>query len=135
MDERASQIGEFTFDPRRRGLFLGSDRVHLTAKPFEVLGHLVRRRGQVVSKTELLETVWRGQQDENVVEQAIRQIRRALKEDKASPRFIQTIPSQGYCFIGAPEGDSRNPITPEPPIPDLKGLRKLYHSGSVKCFV
>jgi DNA-binding winged helix-turn-helix (wHTH) protein len=98
--EEALRIGEFTLDLRRRGLFRSSERIHLTPKPFEVLVYLVLGRGRVVSKTELLNAVWQGHQDDNVVEQAVRQIRRALNEDKTKPRFIQTLSGQGYCFIG-----------------------------------
>lgn len=89
----------FLLDPQRRGLYRGDERVHLTPIPFKVLEFLVQHRGAVVSKDELLATVWGGKREENTVEQAIRQIRRALGEEKEQPRFIQTIPGIGYCFI------------------------------------
>src|ERR1017187_5334141 len=115
-DEEVLRIGQFTLDRRRRGLYRSSERIHLTPKPFEVLNYLVLRKGHVVSKTEILNAVWQGHQDENVVEQAVRQIRRALNEDKTSPRFIQTLSGQGYCYIG--EADRERPIPVAPDTPD-----------------
>ena len=104
-DQKVLRIGEFTLDLERRGLFRSSERIALTTKPLEVLVYLVRRRGRVVSKAELLNVVWGGHHDDNVVEQAIRQIRLALKEERKTPRFIQTLSGQGYCFIGTADRD------------------------------
>jgi Tol biopolymer transport system component/DNA-binding winged helix-turn-helix (wHTH) protein len=101
INETALRLDEFTVDVRRRGLYRGSERVHLTPKPFAVLVHLVQNRGRVVTKEELLEAVWGGLREGNTVEQAIRQIRLALGDAAEHPRFIQTIPGEGYSFIAA----------------------------------
>ncbi len=108
-EEQPFRFGEFCVDFQRRALYCDSERVHLTPKPFEVLVHLVRNRGRVLSKEDLLAAVWNGRRDDNTVEQAIRQIRRALQDEKDRPRFIQTIPAKGYCFI-APEAESPKPV-------------------------
>lgn len=89
----------FTIDIQRRGLYRNGERIPLTPTPFKALVFLAQNPGLVVSKEQLLQAVWGGQRDENTVEQAIRQIRRALGDDKGQPRFIQTIPGAGYCFI------------------------------------
>ena len=98
------KIDNLTFDLERGALCRGSERVLLPPKPFDVLVLLVRNRGRVLSKRELLTTVW-GQEygDQNTVEQAVRQIRVALGDDKDSPPFIQTFPRRGYCFVGVQE--------------------------------
>jgi Tol biopolymer transport system component/DNA-binding winged helix-turn-helix (wHTH) protein len=98
-EKASSAFGGFVLDAQRRGLYRGDERVHLTPIPFKVLEFLVQHQGSVVSKEQLLVAVWGGQREENTVEQAIRQIRRALGEDREEPRFIQTIPGVGYCFI------------------------------------
>src|SRR6516225_646919 len=90
---------EFTIDLRRGRLYRGPDSVHLTRKPFNVLVHLVRNQNRVISKAELLKAVWGEHHEGNSVEQAIRQVRMALGDEKERPRFIQTIPGEGYCFI------------------------------------
>jgi Tol biopolymer transport system component/DNA-binding winged helix-turn-helix (wHTH) protein len=89
----------FVLDAQRRGLYKGEERIHLTPIPYKVLEYLVQHRGIVISKEKLLDAVWGGSRDENVVEQAVRQIRRALGEEKDKARFIRTIPGMGYCFI------------------------------------
>jgi Tol biopolymer transport system component/DNA-binding winged helix-turn-helix (wHTH) protein len=93
----------FAIDVERHGLYRGGERLHLTPIPFKALLFLARQRGIVVSKDQLLDAVWGGKRDENTVEQAIRQIRRALGEEKEQPRFIRTIPGEGYCFIARVE--------------------------------
>jgi len=109
LDETHFRFEDFTIDVQRRGLYRGAERIHLTSTPFRVLEFLARNAGRIVSKDKLLEVVWGGKREENTVEQAVRQIRRALGEEKEQPRFIQTVPGEGYCFIAAVEpknGDS-----------------------------
>ena len=99
-EERLS-FGEFTLDRARRGLFRGSERVHLTSKPLEALILLVDQRGRVVSKDELLAAVWKDTAvTDGVLVQAVRQIRRALDDDAENPRYLQTVPREGYRFVG-----------------------------------
>lgn len=92
---------DFTIDAARGGLYRGDERLHLTPTPLKALEFLARNRGRVVSKEQLLNAVWGEQRGENTVEQAVRQIRRALGDDREQPRFIQTVPGEGYRFIAA----------------------------------
>lgn len=112
IDESLLRFEDYTVDDRR-GLYRGAERIRLTPTPCRALEFLARNRGRVVSKEELLDAVWGGQRDENTVEQAIRQIRRALGDEKENPRFIQTIPGQGYCFIAAVAEKERPQPEPE----------------------
>jgi Tol biopolymer transport system component/DNA-binding winged helix-turn-helix (wHTH) protein len=99
IDETQLRFEGFTIDLHRRGLFRGAERIQLTPTPFKALAYLAQNPGRVVSKEQLLDAVWGEQRDENTVEQAIRQIRRALGDEKENPRFIQTISGEGYRFI------------------------------------
>jgi DNA-binding winged helix-turn-helix (wHTH) protein len=86
-------FGEFTLDLKRHGLFVGADRVHLTSKPVETLIYLVENRGRVVEKRELMDTVWKDVfVTEDTLVHAIREIRRALSDDREDPRYVQTVP-------------------------------------------
>lgn len=94
------QFCEFTLDLDRRGLYRGSERVRLTSKPLETLIFLVENRGRVVQKQELLDSVWKDTfVTEDTLVHSIREIRRALEDDKENPRFVQTVPRRGYRFV------------------------------------
>ena len=99
--KRILHFGGFTLNLERRGLYRGQERVHLTSKPLETLIFLVENRTQVVEKQTLLDTVWKGTfVTEDVLVQSVREIRRVLGDDKGNPLFIQTVPRQGYRFVG-----------------------------------
>src|SRR5690242_7237567 len=94
------RFGPFTLDLRRRGLYRESKRVHLTSKPFETLVVLVEHHGRTVEKQKLLDAVWKDAfVTEDSLVKAVREIRRALEDEKESPEFIQTVPGEGYRFI------------------------------------
>ena len=94
------QFGAFTLDLQRHGLYQGSKRVHLTSKPFETLAVLVEHHGKTVEKQQLLDAVWKEAfVTEDSLVKAVREIRRALGDEKGSPQFIQTVPGEGYRFI------------------------------------
>jgi DNA-binding winged helix-turn-helix (wHTH) protein len=98
-DEQIACFGDFRLDHQLRSLHRGDHPVRLAAKPLATLEFLIRNRHRVVAKTELLRDVWGGQQEINTVEQAVGQVRRALGDDSSQPRFIETVPGQGYRFI------------------------------------
>ena len=89
-------------------VLLGPDGapVVLTAKAFDVLGHLVEHCDRVVDKRELLDTVWRGRVvEENSLTQAVSMLRRALGAEAGDHRYILTVPGRGYRFVADVEAD------------------------------
>ena len=104
-----SRFGDFTLDPTQRRLLQAGQDVYLPPKTFELLLYLIRNRGRVIPKDELLEAVW---PDVNVVEntlaQRIREIREALGEGAHGARFIKTVPRVGYQFIAVLDDEPRN---------------------------
>ena len=93
-------FGGFTLDLQRHGLYRKGDRLHLTPKPFETLAFLVEHRGRTIGKQKLLDAVWKEAfVTEDTLVKAIREIRRVLEDDKENPRFVQTVPGEGYRFI------------------------------------
>lgn len=91
----------FTLDLQRRGLYRGRQRLHLTSKPLETLIFLAEHGGQTIEKQDLLDAVWKDTfVTEDTLVHAIREIRRALGDDKENPRFVQTVPRRGYRFVG-----------------------------------
>jgi DNA-binding winged helix-turn-helix (wHTH) protein len=96
------QFAEFEFDAASGELRRGSAVVRLEPQPARVLAHLVERAGQVVTRTELQQTVWGGEtfvDFEHGLNYCIAQIRTALGDSAASPRFIETLPRRGYRFV------------------------------------
>jgi DNA-binding response OmpR family regulator len=91
------EAGDLTLDPATREVRRADAAVELTAREFAVLEFLIRRAGQVVSKTEILEGVWDFDfdGDPNIVEVYIRHLRN--KVDRPFAReSIQTLRGAGY---------------------------------------
>jgi DNA-binding winged helix-turn-helix (wHTH) protein/TolB-like protein len=107
MDAQRFRFGLFAFDASNGELRREGALIRLQAQPARVLAHLVSRAGEIVSREELHETIW-GEQTfvdfERGLNVCIAQIRTALGDDANSPRYIRTIPRQGYQFIAPVEG-------------------------------
>jgi DNA-binding winged helix-turn-helix (wHTH) protein len=98
------RFAEFSLDLRRRALSREGQRIHLTEKPLSTLIFLVAHHGRVVTKRQLMDEVWKDTivTEDNLV-QAVGEIRRALGDDKDDPRFVQTVPREGYRFLARVE--------------------------------
>src|SRR6202044_3433072 len=86
------------YELRRRGR-----RVKLEKKPMELLIFLVARREQLVSRKEIVAKLWRSDlfiDTEPNINNIVRKIRTALRDNSARPRFLQTVVGKGYRFIG-----------------------------------
>lgn len=94
------QFGDFRLDVSKRLLAKAGKPVALTPKALEVLIILVKNRGQLVEKEELMRLVWSGTfVEENNLAFNVSTLRKLLADDFASPRFIETVPKRGYRFI------------------------------------
>ena len=77
--------------------------VKLERIPLALLFLLVERKGQLVTRQEIVEKLWgkdRFIDVDNSINTAIRKLRRAFKDNPESPAFVQTHPGMGYRFIG-----------------------------------
>lgn len=90
------RAGELSLDPASRRVSLGDTEIGLTTREFALLEYLIRRAGQVVSKTELLDHVWDASQDTapNLVEVYIRYLRRKIGQD-----VVETVRGAGYRLV------------------------------------
>lgn len=78
----------------------------MQAQPARVLAHLISRAGEVVSREDLRQAIWGDETFVNFergLNVCIAQVRSALSDDSISPRFIRTVPRQGYQFIAPVE--------------------------------
>jgi DNA-binding response OmpR family regulator len=94
-------VGDLRIDPARRRAWRGERELALTAREFDVLALLVRRAGQVLSKAEILATVWDSDfsGDPNIVEVYVRRLRRKVDEPFGR-RSIETVRGAGYRMVG-----------------------------------
>ena len=87
-----------SYQVRRAGGMLRLERI-----PMEILFLLAERRGQLVTREEIIEKLWGKNaflDTDNAINTAIRKIRQVLEDDPAQPRFVQTVTGKGYRFIG-----------------------------------
>jgi len=93
-------FGDFRLDASRRLLTRSDQAVPLTSKALETLLALVRNRERVLSKDELMKTVWPDSFVEEVnLAQNVSALRKALGESPGENRFIATVPGKGYRFV------------------------------------
>jgi len=91
------EIDEELFQLRRQGRV-----VEIEPKVFDVLAYLIRHRGRVVSKDELLDALWPGVTvTESVLPHCVAAVRRAVGDDRARQKVIQTVHGRGYLFVAS----------------------------------
>jgi DNA-binding winged helix-turn-helix (wHTH) protein/TolB-like protein len=114
------RFGPFVFDPSTGEL--SGDGVHTRLAPqvAAVLELLTRRPGEVVTRTELREALWPDTTVEfdQGLNFCVRQLRMALSDDAAQPKYIETLPRRGYRFVGrlaAASGQNGNGVASDTP--------------------
>lgn len=118
---RLYKFRDFRLDTENPSLWLGDRLVPLPPKALEVLILLVSRHQGVVSREELLETVWRDTfVEEGNINYTVSLLRKTLGEnDPEQPQFIQTVPKRGYRFVAdvreVPPAGGGETIEPPPP--------------------
>src|SRR5262245_57556195 len=104
---RLVRFGTFDFDLDAGVLQRHGRRVPLQEQPARVLGILVSRPDELVTREELRQLVWA---DDTFVEfdaslnAAVTKVRRALGDSASAPRFIETVPKRGYRFLADVQG-------------------------------
>ncbi|HKS29921.1 MAG TPA: response regulator transcription factor [Pyrinomonadaceae bacterium] len=94
------EVGDFRIDLEARTVFVRGGEVHLTPKEYDLLVHLVRNNGKVLTHRALLGAVWGG----NYTEQGeylrvfVGQLRKKIEPNPSNPRYILTEPWVGYRF-------------------------------------
>src|SRR5215467_2593451 len=128
----------FQLDPRAALLRRDATPVHLRPKTYAVLLHLAEHPGELVTKEALLDAVWPGVAvTEEVLRVSVAELRAVLGDDRAAPRFIQTVPRRGYRFIarlgaataGRPE--SPDPVMGGSPEADAAVVGRVHERGRI----
>jgi DNA-binding winged helix-turn-helix (wHTH) protein len=123
------EFGPFRVDAAGRTLLREGKAVALGSRAFDTLVVLIRKRGEVVPKDDLLTAVWRETSvEEGNLSQAIFALRRALGEAPGDRRYIVTVPGRGYSFVGELAVAGEKVVAAVPPS---KGRAPLIAAGMV----
>jgi two-component system copper resistance phosphate regulon response regulator CusR len=98
-DSEDIQIADLQIDITRRRVHRAGQRIDLTPREFSLLQLLARRRGEVLTRTQITSYIWdmNFDSDTNVVEVAIRRLR-AKMDDPYQPKLIHTVRGVGYVL-------------------------------------
>jgi DNA-binding winged helix-turn-helix (wHTH) protein/Tfp pilus assembly protein PilF len=124
--KRPVEFGDYLLEPVQRRLLRRrtGEAVALTGKAFDTLLYLVDRRGQVLTKEELLTALWPEViVEENSLTQCISTLRQALGETRGENRYIATVPRRGYQFVATV-------IERDPAVPTRSRSRRLFWVGA-----
>ena len=109
-----------TLDTDRRQLRCNSDSIAVQPQVFDLLVYLVQNRDRVVSKNDLIASVWGGRMvSESALTSRINAARKAVGDSGKDQRIIRTSARKGLRFVGAvqvqPAGDEIDPVVKQPP--------------------
>jgi DNA-binding response OmpR family regulator len=101
------RLGELEIDILNRRVRAGTSELHLTPLEQNLLYLLAANAGRLLTRDEILDTLWGVDYlaDSNVVDRHIRNLRAKLQNSWRRPRYIATIPGQGYQFIPTDTGE------------------------------
>lgn len=111
-ETHAETVGDFdtfsfagkTIDFGALELRSGETTIHLTLMESELLRHLVRNDGKIVSRKQILEEVWGLHEDTDTraIDNFVVRLRRYIEDDPANPRHLLTVRGVGYKFVAEP---------------------------------
>src|ERR1700722_10437522 len=100
------RFADYRFDWSQGVLWHNDQVVKIQPQPLAVLRALLEKHGEIVTREELRDRIW-GEATYVDFEQGlnfcIRQVRAALNDSASHPRYVETFPKQGYCFIAPVE--------------------------------
>ena len=106
----ADDFGTFSFDGKTIDfgaleLRSGDTTIHLTLMESELLRHLVRNDGHIVSRKQILEEVWGLHEDTDTraIDNFVVRLRRYIEDDPGKPQHLLTVRGVGYRFLAEPE--------------------------------
>lgn len=115
VDEQPFLLGDWKVEPTLNRISRGEEMVKIDPRNMRVLQLLASKPGRVFSQAEIEQAVWDSVVvTTNSVYQSITQLRKALGDEKNSPRYIQTIARRGYRLVAEVSASSPalNPVIP-----------------------
>ncbi len=100
------RFGNCVVDPKAYEVRLGGRVQPVEPQVFELLAHLLRHPGRLVTKDELIHMVWGGRAvSDAALSSRIKSARRAIGDDGTAQRYIRTVHGRGFCFVGLETGN------------------------------
>ncbi|MBG7609625.1 MAG: response regulator transcription factor [Anaerolineae bacterium] len=101
------RCGDLSFDRRARRAYLSDKEIILTPKALVLLEYLMTHPDELVTRERLLDVVWGWDYPvgSRAVDTRVAELRRIISDDAANPRYIETVPGQGYRFAADVEGN------------------------------
>lgn len=95
------RLGEIEIDILNREVRAGTSVIHLTGLEQNLLYLLAANAGRVMSREDIMDGLWGTDfvAESNVVDRHVRALRVKLQNDWRRPRFIETVPGEGYRFL------------------------------------
>ncbi|MEI3606029.1 response regulator transcription factor [Pseudogracilibacillus sp. SE30717A] len=92
------KVGEIEVNPERYEAYFKGELMELTRKEFELLVYLLKHEGQILSREQLLNTVWEYDfiGDTRIVDVQVSHLRDKIEEDTKNPKYIKTVRGFGY---------------------------------------
>jgi DNA-binding response OmpR family regulator len=99
--------GDLSLDRRARRASLAGQTLELTPKALAVLEYLMTHPDEAVTRERLLDAVWGWEYPAGTrtVDTRMAELRRVLNDDPAAPKYIETIPGEGYRFVADVRGE------------------------------
>ena len=129
---------DYGLDTDRRELYRETSPISVEPKVFDLLAYVIRNREHVVSKDDLIATIWNGRiVSESALTTCINAARTAIGDSGETQRLIKTLPRKGIRFVGivreeegkpaalAPTVALPEPLHPSPALPDKPSIAVL----------
>src|SRR5688572_15802766 len=134
------RFGIFDLEARSGELRRDGVNVRLPPQPFKVLWLLATRAGEVVTREEIRQELWRNDtfvDFDGGLNFCTNQIRKALRDSAESPRFVHTLPRRGYRFIAPVEwiddGGADRPVASVlPDVEETNGPARVYDMAAAR---
>jgi two-component system alkaline phosphatase synthesis response regulator PhoP len=101
VDIDSFSFGDVELNFKKYAARKGGQALDLSAREFEILRHLIRHRGEIVTRDQLLDEVWgyRSTPVTRTVDNHIARLRQKIEQDPSEPRHIITVHRIGYRFV------------------------------------
>jgi DNA-binding winged helix-turn-helix (wHTH) protein len=138
-ESRRMRFGPFSVDLRAGELYKRGKKIKVQLLPLQLLGALLEKPGELVSREELKSRLWPADtfvDFEHGLNTAIKKLRQALGDNPAKPGLIETLPKKGYRFIGRLESNGASvPKNPSPKTALAGKIFSVFAEDGIACVV